>query len=1022
MSLDCPPTELLLRLSEPDLFDDPEEAREVAARAADCPDCQAILTQLEVELTPPPLPFDPQELLPELRSLLAERAAPAPAPQLEVRLLCGYCRDGLRTSEALYCASCLTPHHGECYAEHGRCVAPGCESHAVVGARELPPPPRKPRRLWSAALGAIGLVALGGVAAFGPRGLLPRGDEAPAAALAPASPVAASPLAASPAVSPATTPGKEGGLTLETYAVGDLVKTFRAPRPAWEERYRRRLASQTVTLNFPETPLSDVVTFLRDITGLNLTLGKGLNLEQTVSLRIRDTLLEDALDLIAEQGQIRWSLIHGTVYLQPVLSGHQVSQPVSWPLQDAPTPAEGAELLAALTKATAKDLGAEAWREPARAEVRGGRLHVTQTAAGHRAVVAFLASRRLAPPPAALAGAWFAPRPPEGAPPAVVRARLHAQELLSEVSLNTAGSVQDALAALRTSGSTPIRVDPSASALVAETKVELSLRAVTRRDALNLICAAAPSLVWEVDRHGVLLRPAQAQPLEGRLRRAAQRAFDRNANSDLRQALQSQVTLNLQASPGDEAIDFLRDISGLNFVVTREARDALAQEVSYVGAKVAISEALEQILTPLKLGTHLSQGVIRIVPLERASEGAALDARRRELLDRKVSPGDLRGLGIYALAAALEQACELDVHLDEGLLGARERVFLPAGATLGEVLELLPRQAGLEPGLAWAPGLGRFVLALRRGRGPDLRSCLTLVSKACPWETPPPPVAEGWGALQRALLLDLERLAAAKGEVLEDRLRETLGRTRAGLDLHACYFFLGNEAGQASRRQTAGVTAALLRDLVSKGRSLRDAQVVHAVRTRSSRQILASVEARLEAGEITPAEAAEARSSQVQSATTAAKEHALYVARLESERARLRERLRSVCLLPGWQERDAALRARLAAGEAYAQVFPEGYRSAEKRALAVDLKRCGLAEALVVDSNEGASLRHESIQASDRVVSLNGTPTPNSAALIAALGEALERAAPGAQVEVDATVQRGPQTLQLRLELRRPPE
>ena len=140
MSLNCPPTELLLRLRDPELFDDPQEAAEVAARAEGCPDCQSALSGLEAALEAPPLPFDPADLLAELRSKLAERSASAPEPsEIGVRLLCGYCHDGLQSDEALYCASCLTPHHSECYAEHGRCVAVGCEGRSVVGA--APPQP-----------------------------------------------------------------------------------------------------------------------------------------------------------------------------------------------------------------------------------------------------------------------------------------------------------------------------------------------------------------------------------------------------------------------------------------------------------------------------------------------------------------------------------------------------------------------------------------------------------------------------------------------------------------------------------------------------------------------------------------------------------------------------------------------------------------------------------------------------------------------------------------------------------------
>lgn len=70
---------------------------------------------------PAPLPASAWE---ELEAkLVAEDEAP------RVTLSCTYCHDGLNPSagQALaYCASCLAPHHRDCFDDHGRCSAPGC--------------------------------------------------------------------------------------------------------------------------------------------------------------------------------------------------------------------------------------------------------------------------------------------------------------------------------------------------------------------------------------------------------------------------------------------------------------------------------------------------------------------------------------------------------------------------------------------------------------------------------------------------------------------------------------------------------------------------------------------------------------------------------------------------------------------------------------------------------------------------------------------------------------------------------
>ncbi|RMG12258.1 MAG: hypothetical protein D6731_14275 [Planctomycetota bacterium] len=72
--------------------------------------------------------------------------------------------------------------------------------------------------------------------------------------------------------------------------------------PDWVREYRQILASRPITLNFPDTPFAEVVGFLQDITGLNITVASSVDTEETtVSLRLTDVLLEDALKIILEQ-------------------------------------------------------------------------------------------------------------------------------------------------------------------------------------------------------------------------------------------------------------------------------------------------------------------------------------------------------------------------------------------------------------------------------------------------------------------------------------------------------------------------------------------------------------------------------------------------------------------------------------------------------------------------------------------------------------------------------------------------
>ena len=64
-------------------------------------------------------------------------------PPLVIALSCSYCRGGLTRSAGVYCASCLAPHHPECFAEHGRCSVMGCAESRVVRPAERVRPPRQ---------------------------------------------------------------------------------------------------------------------------------------------------------------------------------------------------------------------------------------------------------------------------------------------------------------------------------------------------------------------------------------------------------------------------------------------------------------------------------------------------------------------------------------------------------------------------------------------------------------------------------------------------------------------------------------------------------------------------------------------------------------------------------------------------------------------------------------------------------------------------------------------------------------
>lgn len=91
-----------------------------------------------------------------------------------VSLRCVFCHEGLARAGGAFCASCLAPHHPDCFREHGRCSAPGCEETRWVqprdrarrsSGRSARSDPGKRRRPALALVGAGVLASLVAVAA-----------------------------------------------------------------------------------------------------------------------------------------------------------------------------------------------------------------------------------------------------------------------------------------------------------------------------------------------------------------------------------------------------------------------------------------------------------------------------------------------------------------------------------------------------------------------------------------------------------------------------------------------------------------------------------------------------------------------------------------------------------------------------------------------------------------------------------------------------------------------------------------
>jgi hypothetical protein len=83
------------------------------------------------------------------------------------------------------------------------------------------------------------------------------------------------------------------------------------------------LDEKTLTLNFVETPLEEVVGFLRDITQLNVTLSSLVPDGAAVTLQVKNMTLRDALDRLCETSRtkrgdslpLKWRFKAGTIQI-----------------------------------------------------------------------------------------------------------------------------------------------------------------------------------------------------------------------------------------------------------------------------------------------------------------------------------------------------------------------------------------------------------------------------------------------------------------------------------------------------------------------------------------------------------------------------------------------------------------------------------------------------------------------------------------------------------------------------------
>lgn len=182
----------------------------------------------------------------------------------QISLACSYCHDRARREDVVFCASCLAPHHEECFASHGRCSLPGCEETRTVrpaDAGGAGGPPRRRGRLWTLLL--TPLVA-GGVAALTSLARREEGGQEGEQVSA----------------------GEDADQVLE---LPEVEVTRPKARPAaWSAR---------CDVDVSDRPLGEVLAAIGSATRVNVLLGPAV--DQRVSATLRQLPAREAIDVLA---------------------------------------------------------------------------------------------------------------------------------------------------------------------------------------------------------------------------------------------------------------------------------------------------------------------------------------------------------------------------------------------------------------------------------------------------------------------------------------------------------------------------------------------------------------------------------------------------------------------------------------------------------------------------------------------------------------------------------------------------
>jgi len=85
--------------------------------------------------------------------------------------------------------------------------------------------------------------------------------------------------------------------------------------PEEVKRIKRKLQTETMSIDFADTPLKDVISSIQDMTGLNIVIDPNIDATQTITLKLDNVLLKDALELICKQLDLQYGFRESVIWI-----------------------------------------------------------------------------------------------------------------------------------------------------------------------------------------------------------------------------------------------------------------------------------------------------------------------------------------------------------------------------------------------------------------------------------------------------------------------------------------------------------------------------------------------------------------------------------------------------------------------------------------------------------------------------------------------------------------------------------